>query len=67
MTQPQPDTLETSFARVVTVARRLGRLEGLQSLVDGIRAGGDAVELIHAMLEFEKLAMAADDERRARQ
>jgi hypothetical protein len=38
----------------------------LQGLLDGISAGDDPMTMIHAALEFERVAYAAESERRER-
>lgn len=60
------EQIADTFGRVIMLAQRLGRVQALQGLVDGIRAGGDAVELIEAMLAFEKLMHEGEGERRDR-
>lgn len=61
------EALENTFGRVVVMAQRLGRVQALQGLVDGIQAGGDPLTLIEGMLAYEKIAEAAEADRRARQ
>ena len=52
---------------MLRLAANLGRIEALAGLVDGIRAGGDPVELIEGMLAFERMILDTEAARRERQ
>ena len=58
--------LEASISRQLLLAAKLGRVQALKALADGIAAGGDPITLLEGLLAYEKLVMAAERDRRER-